>query len=113
MLTEYLYRTQEKIPITDGKVTINGESFELSDLVKFPFNTEGSSDIQFVISAPSSETEFPITIEGGGVTKKIMIQKKPHPNINESFIFESIGYLPFVISYTLNKRTQVSMLILK
>ncbi|KAA8786736.1 hypothetical protein EC604_23185 [Paenibacillus amylolyticus] len=33
MLTEYLYRTQEKIPITDGKVTINGESFELSDLV--------------------------------------------------------------------------------
>lgn len=102
-LMEYLYRTQQEVPVEGEKITINGYEFKVSDLVKFPLSSQEPIFSRFLLSPEPFQPPFPIKIGGGGVFKEIIVQRKPYADMNKS-LFESVEDCAFTISYIIDEK---------
>ncbi|AKG36437.1 abortive infection system toxin AbiGii family protein [Paenibacillus durus] len=102
-LLEYLYRTQQEVPIQGEEIIINGIEFKVSDLIKFPLSTQNLLNSEFILSPEPFQPPFAIQIEGGGIAKEIIVQRKPLADMNKS-LFESVDAGAFTISYIINEK---------
>ncbi|MCQ6267131.1 abortive infection system toxin AbiGii family protein [Fictibacillus sp. WQ 8-8] len=103
-LTEYMYRTQTSIKLkaNDNKFTINGQNFDVDEVIKFPFENSKASEFELYMYPSPFQPAFEITLKGIGVTKNLFIERQPYDNMNMSF-FKSTGNRSFEISYLLDE----------
>ena len=83
-ILEYLYRTQQKVPVLDASIGKGNKTIPFSDLTQDPITGEGREEIidMFVIPQP-----FPPAVEVGFMTsdgkeKKILLRRKPYNSMN-------------------------------
>lgn len=100
-LVEFLYRTQQELPVEGEFVKINGQSFNIADLIKFPFEEHTMISSQWVM-VPEKFRAFDLHVEGLGVIRKMTVQRKPYADMERS-LFKSIDESAFTIEYVFDE----------
>lgn len=104
-LAEYLYRTQKKLEIKTDTININGEEFNVNDLIVFPLKdlTFDEKNTKFIIIPPPfpDPFELPINYENNK-SINIKIQRQPYADLNKS-LFKSISLDYMEISYVIDE----------
>lgn len=104
-LFEYLYRTQKKLEIKSDTIIVNGEKFNVKELVIFPLKdiSFDEKDTKFIIIPPPfpEPFELPISYEENK-SINIKIQRQPYTDLNKS-LFKSIDLDSMEISYIIDE----------
>lgn len=104
-LMEYLYRTQKQLEVKSSTIRINGEDFNISDLVKHPLKDihidENHSKLIIKPQAFPQPFEIPIGYENGKYIN-VKIQRQPYADLKKS-LFKSIDMESMEISYIIDE----------
>jgi len=106
-LIEFMYRAQCElriIPDKEGYITINGSRILLNDLIAYPLGEDPGKGAFFIRAEPFLPP-FKLKLEGGGVVKDILVQRRPYPHMDKS-LFKSTDDSVIEISYVLDEVTQ-------
>ena len=102
-ILEYFYSTQTNLKIK-GKVNINGEKFDLSELVDMPFSDNKVIDgILELVPEPFKSFELKISCEG--LNKVIKVKRQANENIKKLY-FSTIDSDGLNISYVIDNDRQ-------
>jgi hypothetical protein len=104
-LLEYLYRTQKELEIKNSTVDINGEKFNVKDLIVFPLKDLciDEENCKFKIIPPPFPGPFELAINyEEDKIMKIMIQRQPYADLNKS-LFKSINLDSMEIVYIIDE----------
>lgn len=105
-LLEFIYRTQSQlkvIPDEEGCITLNEIKFKVNDMIKFPLDNKIMVGTELYICPEPFQPPFKLSIEGGGVSKDISIQRQPYADMNKSY-FKNVDDNILEISYILDKK---------
>lgn len=104
-ILEYAYLTQSELKIK-GEVYINGSKFNISKLVKKPFDIQNLNiDNGILRIVPEPFKEFELEIKSGELRKIIKIKRQPYYDIEKAY-FKRIDSDGLEISYTvINKKS--------
>lgn len=100
-LMEYAYRTQQEIPLEGSSLTINGVTFDFTDIISYPLNPNLEMQ-EFYLEPQPFQPAFAITLQGGGIDKRVMIERKPYADMHKS-LYGSVLDESFIVSYVLDE----------
>lgn len=104
-LFEFMYRAQRKLilrPDENNCISINGTSFNIDELIKFPLENSQFSGFELSIVPQPFQLPFEIQLEGNGIIKKFLIQRQPLADMHKS-LFKSINNHAFEITYIIDE----------
>ncbi|TYS51171.1 abortive infection system toxin AbiGii family protein [Bacillus infantis] len=100
-LSEFIYRTQRKVKLIldeDNCIKINGNRFEVDEVIDFPFSDSKYKGADLFMVPQPFQPPFTILIKGNDVIKTLTIQRQPYPDMHKS-LFKSIDNSSFELSY--------------